>query len=173
MITGHHICLDTSLVQGSLPCFLANPPGAILSCQDEFQIHARTRRPWLMCIHVLWLVMFCRWSLEGGLKRAMQGLLPSVWTLASQNSSLKCYHTAQAQQPRLCSFAGCKYLFRKTLHILLKLWSWKRIMGMYGTKRMIAFANTSEMMGAFFVVTEWGGQGVITHSCLKLRTHFP
>ena len=44
---------------------------------------------------------------------------------------------------------------------------------MYGTKRMIAFANTSEMMGAFFVVTEWGGQGVITHSCLKLRTHFP
>lgn len=45
---------------------------------------------------------------------------------------------------------------------------------MSGTPRMIAFANTSEMMGAFFVVTQWGGQGVITHLSLKLRrTHFP
>lgn len=172
MITGHRICLDTSLLQGSLPCFLPSPPGAILSCQGECQTHARTW-PWLTWIHVLWLVMFGRWSLEGGLKRATQGLLPSVCALASQNSSLKHYHTAQVQQPRLCCFAGCKYLFRKMFHILLKLWSWRKIMGMYGTKRMIAFANTSEMMGAFFVVTEWGGQGVITHSCLKLRTHFP
>ena len=153
------MCLDTSLLRGSLPCFLPNPPRAVLSFQDEFQIHTRTRRPWPMCIHVLWLMMLCRWFLEGGLEKATQGLLPSVCVLASQNSSLKCYHTTQVHQPRLCCFAGCKYLFWKMLHILLKLWSWKRVMGMYGTPRMIAFANTSEMMGALFVVTQWGGGG--------------